>query len=150
MTTDRYTKAVLTIIAGALVYIGAMLSGQPASAQSLTPGSRMFIEPNRPQPVVVVGWGTVRSDGQVFVNTVKDPTGGTRTDATLPVALQATRQQPVPVSIQQGGQPLAVSLGVTAQRPLPVGITGIRSGAEWDPIRTKVEAQPLTRYPGPP
>ena len=61
MTTDRYTKAVLTIIAGALLYIGAMLSGQPASAQNLTPGSRMFIEPNRPQPVVVVGWGTVRS-----------------------------------------------------------------------------------------
>ena len=29
MTIDRYTKAVLTIIAGALLYIGAMLSGHP-------------------------------------------------------------------------------------------------------------------------
>ena len=150
MTIDRYTKAVLTIIAGALLYIAAMLSGQPASAQSLTPGSRMFIEPNRPQAVVVVGWGTVRSDGQVFVNTVRDATGGTRTDTTLPVAVQATRQQPLPVAIQQGSQPLAVSLGVTPQRPLPVGITAIRTGVEWDAIRTKVDAQPLTRYPGPP
>jgi hypothetical protein len=150
MTTDPYTKAVLTIIAGALLYIAAMLSGQPASAQSLAPGSRMFIEPGRPQPVVVVGWGTVHSDGQVFVNTVRDATGGTRTDTTLPVAVQATRQQPLPVAIQQGSQPLAVSLGVTPQRPLPVGITAIRTGVEWDAIRTKVDAQPLTRYPGPP
>jgi Ni,Fe-hydrogenase III small subunit len=150
MTTDRYTKAVLTIIAGALLYIGAMLSGDPAAAQSMTPVSRMPIEPSRPQPVVVVGWGTVHSDGQVFVNTVRDAAGGTRTDATLPVALQATRQQPVPVAIMQGGQPLAVSLGVTTQRPLPVAITGIKAGADWDAVRTKVDAQPLTRYPGPP
>jgi len=56
----------------------------------------------------------------------------------------------LPVAIQQNGQPLAVSLGVTAQRPLPVGITAIRAGAEWDPIRARVDAQPLTRYPGPP
>jgi hypothetical protein len=150
MTTDRYTKAVLTIIAAALLYIGAMLSGQPASAQSLARGAEMFIEPSRPQAVVVVGWGTVRSDGQVFVNTVRDAAGGTRTDATLPVALQATRQQPLPVAIQQGGQPLAVSLGVTTQRPLPVAITSVRAVGEWDPIRTKVENQPLTRNPGPP
>jgi hypothetical protein len=150
MTTDRYTKAVLTIIAGALLYIGAMLSGEPAAAQSLAPAARMFVEPGRPQPVVVVGWGTVHADGQVFVNTVRDATGGTRTDTTLPVALQATRQQPLPVSIQPGGPPLAVSLGVTPQRPLPVGITAIRPVADWEAIRTRVETQPLTRNPGPP
>src|SRR5690349_9187029 len=113
----------------------------------MAPGSRMFIEQNRPQPVVVVGWGSVRSDGQVFVNTVRDAAGGTRTDSTLPVVLQATRQ-PLPVAIQQGGQPIVVSLGVNVQHPLPVGITGIRAGNEWDPIRTKVDAQSLTRYPG--
>ena len=84
------------------------------------------------------------------MNTVRDAAGGTRTDATLPVALQATRPQPLPVAIQQGGQPIAISLGVTAQRPLPVGITGLRAVAERDPVRTKVDAQPLTRYPGPP
>jgi hypothetical protein len=151
MPIDRYTKAVLTIIAGALLYIAAMLSGQPAAAQSMAPASRMFVEARPPQPVVIVGWGTVRSDGQVFVNTVRDVGGFTRTDGTLPVAVQATRQQPLPVSIQQPtGQPLAVSLGVTTQRPLPVAVHGLKIGVDWDPIRTKVDAQPLTRYPGPP
>ena len=60
MTTDRYTKAVLTIIAGALLYIGAMLSGQPASAQGqgATQGSPGTVMDARPQPVVVVGWET--------------------------------------------------------------------------------------------
>ncbi len=54
------------------------------------------------------------------------------------------------MAIQQGGQPLAVSLGVTPQRPLPVSINGIKTGTDWEAIRTRVEAQPLTRYPGPP
>ena len=63
MTTDRYTKAVLTIIAGALLYIGAMLSGQPASAQGqgATQGSPGMVMDARPQPVVVVGWAHARS-----------------------------------------------------------------------------------------
>jgi Ni,Fe-hydrogenase III small subunit len=151
MPTDRYTKAVLTVIAGALLYIGAMLSGQPASAQTMAPASQAFVDERQPQPVVIVGWGTVRSDGKVFVNTVRDVGGFSRTDATLPVAVQATRQQPLPVSIQQtAGQPLAVSLGVTTQRPLPVAVHGLKIGADWDPVRTKVDNQPLTRFPGPP
>jgi hypothetical protein len=149
MPIDRYTKAVLTIIAGALLYIAAMLSGQPASAQTMVPASQAYLEARQPQPVVIVGWGTVRSDGKVFVNTVRDVGGFNRTDATLPVALQATRQQPLPVAIHQpGGQPLAVSLGVTPQRPLPVAITSLRAVGEWDPIRTKVDPQPTTARPG--
>jgi hypothetical protein len=148
MSIDRYTKTVLTIIAGALLYIAAMLSGQPASAQSLATASQMFIEPGRPQPVVVVGWGTVRSDGQVLVNTVRDAVGGTRTDSTIPVALQATRQQPLPVSIQQTA-PLSVSLGVTTQRPLPVAIAAIKPGGlDWEQIRVRVDPQPTTLRPG--
>jgi Ni,Fe-hydrogenase III small subunit len=127
MPTDRYTKAVLTVIAGALLYIGAMLSGQPASAQTMAPASQAFVDERQPQPVVIVGWGTVRSDGKVFVNTVRDVGGFSRTDATLPVAVQATRQQ-----------------------PLPVAVHGLKIGADWDPVRTKVDNQPLTRFPGPP
>lgn len=50
MSIDRYTKAVLTIIASALVYIGAMLSGQPASAQAPP------MVDTRPQRVTIVGW----------------------------------------------------------------------------------------------
>jgi hypothetical protein len=150
MRTDRYTKAVLTIIAGALLYIGAMLSGQPASAQTMAPASQAFVEERQPQPVVIVGWGTVRSDGKVFINTVRDVGGFSRTDATLPVALQATPQQPLPVSIRQpGGQPVPVSLGVTAQRPLPVALTSIKpTGADWEQIRVKVDPQAPTPRPG--
>ncbi len=149
VVTDAYTKAVLTVIAGALVYIGAMLSGQPASAQTMAAAPQTFFQASKPQAVVVVGWGSVRSDGQVLLHTVRDPAGGTRTDSTLPVAVQATREKPVPVSIQPGPQPLPVSLGVTAQQPLPVGLTAIKAGADWDAINAKVD-QPLTRLPGKP
>jgi hypothetical protein len=148
MSIDRYTKAVLTVIAGALLYIAAMLSGQPASAQTMAPASQAFVAEQQPQPVVIVGWGTVRSDGKVFVNTVRDIGGFTRTDGTLPVALQATRQQPLPVSIQQTA-PISVSLGATPNRPLPVALTGIKpGGTDWEQIRVKVDPQPPTARPG--
>jgi hypothetical protein len=131
MPIDRYTRAVLTIIAGALVYIGAMLSGQPASAQAPP------MVDTRPQPVRIVGW-----DAGV---------------PPLPVTIRSG--QPLAVTIQPG-QPLAVtvtpgqSLAVTVtpapqQAALPVTITGIRAGAEWDEVRTKAE-QPFTRTPGRP
>lgn len=150
MSIDRYTKAVLTIIAGALLYIAAMLSGQPASAQSQATANQLGVEAGKPQPVVIVGWGSIRSDGQVVLNTVRDATGGSRTDSTLPVALQATRQQPLPVAIQQpGGLPLSVSLGVTPVRPLPVALTAIKpAGADWEQLRVKVDPQPPTLRPG--
>jgi hypothetical protein len=89
MTTDRYTKAVLTIIAGALLYIGALLSGQPASAQGQGPtsGSPGMVMDGRPQPVVVVGWATPERSLPV---TVEQP---------LAVTLRGTPDQPLPVSI---------------------------------------------------
>ena len=89
MTTDRYTKAVLTIIAGALLYIGAMLSGQRASAQGQGPtsGSPHFVMDGRPQPVVVVGWATPERSLPV---TVEQP---------LAVTLRGTPEQPLPVAI---------------------------------------------------
>jgi hypothetical protein len=142
MPIDRYTKAVLTIIAAVLLYIAAMLSGQPASAQATA--GRVT-----PQPVVVVGWGTVRGDGQIVVTTTREPDGVVRA-APLPVAVQAAGQRPLPVTIQQAGQPIAVSLGVTPLRPLPVALTGVKAGADWEAIRTRTEPQPLTKYPGPP
>ncbi len=149
MYIDRYTKAVLTIIAGALLYIGAMLSGQPASAQGQAAARPQLAEDTRPQPVVVVGWGTVQVDGRVTLNMVRDA-NGFHTDSTLPVAVQATPQRPLPVVVQPGPRPIDVTLGATPQRPLPVAVHGIKVGADWDTIRTKVDAQPLTRFPGPP
>jgi hypothetical protein len=107
MTTDRYTKAVLTIIAGALLYIGAMLSGPPASAQGqgATQGSPGMVMDARPQPVVVVRW--------------------------------AQPDRPWPVAIQSVSEPLPVTLRPTSDQPLPVTITGVKAGAQWDEIRVK-------------
>ena len=137
MPMDRYTKTVLTVIAGALLYIAAMLSGQPAAAQSLTPAGPNFLAQTKPQPVVVVGWGAVHSDGRVFVQTVREGTV-TRTDSAIPVAVQSSPTKPI-----------AVTLGVSDSRPLPVSVNGIRPAGPWEPVRVAVEPGPLTTRPGP-
>lgn len=52
--SDRYTKLVLTIIAGALIYLCMVLTPVPtvaAQVPSRTPG-----EPSGPTEVVIVGW----------------------------------------------------------------------------------------------
>lgn len=58
MTADRYVRGVLTVIAGALVYLGVVLSPWPGvSAQ----GQPRLVKPGEivgPMEVVVVGWST--------------------------------------------------------------------------------------------
>ena len=51
--TDRYTKTILTVIAGALIYLCVVMTAFPAvqAQASARPG-----EPTGPQDVVVVGW----------------------------------------------------------------------------------------------
>jgi hypothetical protein len=138
MSTDRYTKAVLTVIAGALLYIAAMLSGQPAAAQgALTVTTPGFLAPTKPQPVVVVGWGSVRSDGEVSVQMVREG-NVSRTESAIPVAVQSSPQRP-----------LSVTLGVSDSHPLPVSLHSVRPAGVWEPIRVDVEPGPLTARPGP-
>ena len=137
MTVDRYTKAVLTVIAGALLYICAVLSAPPVAAQRASgPFGAEQLASGKPQAVVVVGWGTIRGDGDIQVTTVRDANGVVRTDPHLPVKVTPSEE------------PLAVTLGVTPQRPLPVGLTAVTPGREWEPIRTKVEPQPGQAVPG--
>jgi len=50
---DRYTKTVLTVIAGALLYICIVLTAFPAVQAQ---GSKRPGEPTGPADVVVVGW----------------------------------------------------------------------------------------------
>ena len=139
MTVDRYTKAVLTVIAGALLYIAAVLSAPPVSAQRIaTPFGAEHFAASKPQAVVVVGWGTIRGDGEIQVTTVRDGNGALRTDPHLPVKVTPSEE------------PLAVTLGVTPQRPLPVGLTAVAPGRDWEPIRTKVEPAPALTQPGMP
>ena len=137
MTTDRYTKGVLTVIAAALLYLCAMISGAPLSAQSSPLTFNRHLADQRPQPVVVVGWGTLGIDGSIQRATNKERGGAERTDPTVPVAV---REMPAGA--------LAVSLGVSPQNPLPVGLTAIAPGPAWEPIRTKVEPAPTLSKPG--
>ena len=118
---DRYTKTLLTIIAGALVYIAAMLSGEQAQAQS-----NAGEVSTRPQRVVVVGW-----DVQ---------------PRALPVAIESTTR-PLPVAVQPPSQPLAVTLSGPPPQPWPVTLTGIRAGNDWDEIRVRAQ-QRTTSTPG--
>lgn len=135
---DRYTKGVLTVIAGALVYICLMVSGPRVAAQSgPAPFTSKQLTDVRPQPVVVVGWGTLGADGEIRVTTVKQPDGSVRTDPFLPIKV---REMPP--------SPLSVSLGFSAEHPLPVGLTAVTPGAAWEPIRAKVEPAPTQKYPG--
>jgi hypothetical protein len=136
--TDRYTKGVLTVIAIALVYIGAMLAGRPVSAQSAaTIMSPQQLADARPQPVVIVGWGTMRGDGQITLTTVKDRTGMIRTDPAVPVKVSEMPERAVDVT-----------LGVTPLHPLPVGLVAVSPGPDWEPIRTKAEPEPTRPKPG--
>lgn len=85
---DRYTKFILTMIAGTLLYLAAILTPIPtitAQTPTLRPG-----ESSGPTQVVVVGWRT---------------TG----EATVPVSIQ----HPVQVT---ASQPLRITGAVTTER----------------------------------
>lgn len=83
---DRYTKTVLTLIAGALLYLCIVMTAFPAAhaQSSLRPG-----EPTGPGQVVVVGW---------------------RVTEPLPVAFQ----RPVPVIT--ANEPLRITGTVATER----------------------------------
>ena len=121
MQADRFTKFLLTIIAGALVYIAAMLSGERLEAQNVAGEIS-----RHPQPVVVVGWETQ--------------------PRALPVVIDSTTR-PLPVAVQQPLQPLPVTVTGAPPQPWPVTLTGIRAGSDWDEIRVRAQQRP-TSTPG--
>jgi hypothetical protein len=145
MTVDRYTKAVLTVIAGCLLWICAMGTGQALSAQSAA-APRL---PNaNVQPVVVVGTGTLDQQGMVTVNYVLQA-GVRRTDPTLPVALPYTAARPLPVGLPYTeASPMPSRLTNGSDAPVPVEISAVRKVGQWEPIRTSVEDAPAKNKPG--
>ena len=132
MKPDAYTKAVLTVIAGCLVWLCVMNVGRPLSAQQ----QPMQLTGTTPQPVVIVGWGTLDEQGRTTVATVQEGRGR-RSDPSLPVKL---------VAVPAG--PLDVRLPYTDQLPMPVGVTKIKPAAEWEPIRSAAEPEPTRPRPG--
>jgi hypothetical protein len=132
MLTDAYTKAVLTVIAGCLLWLCAMQAGRPLAAQQM-----LTLERVAPQPVVIVGWGTLDEAGRTTVTMVPDRMGRRQTDPTIPVKLVS-----VPAA------PIDVRLNYTDREPMPVGVTRIKPAAEWEPIRSAAEPEPTRPKPG--
>ena len=131
MRPDTYTKTVLTVIAGGLLWLCAMQTGRPLAAQQ-----PLTLEKVVPQPVVIGGWGTLDEQGRVSV-TMQQGRTGRRTDPNLPVTV---------VSIPAA--PIDVRLSYTDREPLPVGVTRIKPAGEWEPIRSAAEPEPTRPKPG--
>lgn len=141
MIVDRYTKVVLSVIAGSLLWLCAMSAGRPAQAQQLSAGSL----PGGAVPVMIVGWGTVAADGTVAVHYA--PNGPRTTDPTLPVRTTTTVSATLPYS---EANPLAAKLVIAPSNPLSVQLSAIGKieDGRWDPIRVQVEDQPTRQKPG--
>jgi hypothetical protein len=150
MTIDRYTKAVLTVIAGCLLWMCVMGTAPGVSAQqgSVDLGSFLQNAPARPQPVVIVGTGTMDQLGNVAIKLVDDR-GRPRTDPTLAVSLAYSAAKPLPVSLPYtASNPLPSQLSYSAEAPMPVAITSVRKIGNWEPIRAQVEDAPTRKTPG--
>lgn len=145
---DTYTKAVLTVIAACLLWMCVMDSGPAIQAQqSSTIDAATFA--GRIQPVVIVGTGTMNTEGVVSVNFVRRGAART-TDPTLAVSLPYSADAPLPVRLPySAASPMPAQLVYSPQQPpFPVAVTGVRRSQEWDPIRVDVEDAPLRRTPG--
>jgi hypothetical protein len=121
MTMDRYTKAVLTVIAGCLLFQCVMAAGRVVDAQALDRANAGVLVPA--QRVVIVGWGDMAISKET----------------PLPVAIEAA--QPVPVRLRydngDGGH------------SMPVVITGIKKAGPWDSIHASIDPQSMGELPGP-
>jgi hypothetical protein len=142
MNTDRYTKAVLTVIAGCLLWICAMGVAPRVEAQQTTGPL-----PANVQPVIIVGTGSVDRAGKVEVSFTQQ--GGRRTEATVPVWMPYTPTRPLPVSLPYTPtNPLPTQMIDMGGAPLPVELAAVRRTADWDPIRVRVESAPQSARPG--
>lgn len=137
---DRYTKTILSIIAGCLLWLCAMGAGVPLTAQ------RGQAIPNATvQPVVIVGTGTLDQRGTVTINFTQQG----RTDPTLAVQLPYTAARPLPVSLPYtAASPMPAQLPYNATSPLAIEIASVKKTGEWEPIRVRVEDAPTKTRPG--
>jgi len=139
MTTDRYTKAVLTVIAGCLLWICAMGTGIPLGAQARPLSLGNAAVQSTVQPVILVGTGTLDPRGTLTIAYARHSDGREHTDPTIPVTLPYSELNPIPSR-----------LFYTGAAPLPVEICAIKKVGEWEPLRAKVEDAPAKAKPGGP
>ena len=131
MNVDRYTKAVLTVIAGCLLWMCVMGTAPGLQAQRRdredpeAPLTQVDLKQIRTvaQPVILVGTGTIDRQGNIEV--LFNQQNG-RTPSTL-----------------------AVRLPYSATNPMAVEISAVKKAGAWDPLRTDVEDVPFRLNPGP-
>jgi hypothetical protein len=127
---DRYTKTILTVIAGALLWLCASGDSVGVSAQRGL----------QPTPVVVVGWSQMSSAGLSQLGPTWQGSYGPVRPVPLPVGLGGTAyngntgrwsydpQLPLPVTVR----------GIQVGEPVPVAVRGIQTNPKaWDPIKTE-------------
>lgn len=142
MTIDRYTKAVLTVIAACLAWQCVLTLGGAVHAQQMQPPSPQMTG-RTATPVVIVGWGEMGPGGEIVRLSMKKSGDGYVTDPVLPVR-PASNGAPLPVTVTT-----PVRITSSARMPLSVDITGIRNaGGPWDPITARVEPVPAQPRPG--
>jgi hypothetical protein len=141
VTIDRYTKAVLSVIAACLLFQSVMVldkaveARQQPAAQPMSPAAGQAGVP--PTPVIIVGWDAVAIARQ----------------PPLPVSVSANRS--LPVAITNGGPlPVALSapvkLAYAPDQPLPVAINGVkRATGQWEALDVHVGSQ-MSPLPGAP
>lgn len=148
MTIDRYTKGVLTVIAACLLWLCAMQA--PGTALAQQSGREIGPWAQHVQPVVLVGVGTMDSDGKVMVY-FKPRNGAQWTDATLPVQLPYSPEHPLPVGLPYtSSNPLPAHLSRLPGpgEALPVEITSVKKSGDWEAVRVQVEPSPTRSKPG--
>jgi hypothetical protein len=146
MTIDRYTRAMLTVIAGCLLWICAMGIGRPIAAQPATADLSTFQA--GVQPVVIVGTGSMDQNGNIAVKLLAEG-GMRRTDPSIAVTLPYTPAKPLPVGMPYTtANPMPSQLFYTPAAPLPVEITAVKKTGDWEPLRAEVEDAPVRKTPG--
>ena len=130
MNADRYTKAVLTVIAGCLLWMCIMGAGPALLAQRPDrdrdpdlAGIGLREIKTLAQPVIIVGTGVMDRQGNIEV--LLNRRDG-RTDPTL-----------------------SVRLPYSPANPMAVEISAVKKTGPWEPLRADVEDVPLRANPGP-
>ena len=127
---DWYTKAVLTVIAGCLLWLCATSAAQPVKAQALQYSALPA------QPVVVVGWGRLNPAVTGGIEIAWADERRKISEAAVPIRSAADRKF----------DPLRVRVEMTT--PLPVSLESVKKGADWDALRTAAEPDRGSRTPG--
>lgn len=109
MTTDRYTRALLSVIAGALVYLCIVLTAWPqAHAQSTRRPGEIIGAPG-PAEVVVVGWRPARTE-HVAVQVVESIRLPVHVQGSVPLKVSGEMRVAGTVQTEQSSRPDRVVL----------------------------------------